>query len=458
MKKLLLILLFFYTKTICALYGQANATHSTWKAGVARVVITPDQPIWLAGYGARTRPSEGVLHDIWAKALVMEDAAGKRAVIVTTDLLGFPKEISDKIRSRLQTKFKLSRAQILLNSSHTHSAPVLQNALSDVYPLDAAQIKKVEQYSREFEDKIINLVGAAITGLQPVRLYAQNGVTRFQVNRRNNKEADLNKQTELKGPNDFAVPVIKVVNNTGKLLAVAFGYACHPTVLDGYQVSGDYVGFAQLELEKAHPGVTALFFQGAGADQNPIPRRSLPLAQQYGRTLAAAVERVLEEEMRPLTSQLITTYSEIPLPLSPAPSAEQFAKMAQEYTGYQKRWAERMLGKSQRGEKFLTAYPYPLQVWRLGDQPIFSLGGELVIEYAIELKRLFGPHIFVLGYSNDVMSYIPSSKVWQEGGYEGESAQMVYGLPAKWGPNIETLILEEMKRLAAQAQVPAVKL
>src|SRR5690606_39897908 len=67
--------------------------------------------------------------------------------------------------------------------------------------------------------------------------------------------------------------------------------------------SGDYVGFAQIALEKAYPGTTALFFQGAGGDQNPLPRRTVALAEQYGNTLAAAVERVVKEEMRPLSPQ-----------------------------------------------------------------------------------------------------------------------------------------------------------
>ena len=69
-----------------------------------------------------------------------------------------------------------------------------------------------------------------------------------------------------------------------------FGYACHPTVLDGYEWSGDYPGFAQIELEKSYPGTVAMFFQGTGADMNPLPRRTVPLAQQYGEELAAAVQ------------------------------------------------------------------------------------------------------------------------------------------------------------------------
>lgn len=77
-----------------------------------------------------------------------------------------------------------------------------------------------------------------------------------------------------------------------------------------------------------------------------------------------------------------------------------------------------------------------------------SLGGEVVIEYSIVLKQIFGQDIFVLGYSNDVMAYIPSATILGEGGYEGTTSQMVYVLPGIWKSNIEILILQEMVRLA----------
>src|SRR5262249_40666907 len=65
-----------------------------WKAGAARVVITRDKPMWLSGYSSRDKPSEGKVHDLWAKALALEDASGKRCVLVTLDLVGIPREVS----------------------------------------------------------------------------------------------------------------------------------------------------------------------------------------------------------------------------------------------------------------------------------------------------------------------------------------------------------------------------
>ena len=452
----ILVLSFFLILTFFSAdaFEDINRSTAGWKAGVARVVITPEHSMWLAGYAVRNRPAEGTLHDLWAKALAIEDAEGERAVLITTDLLGLPKNISDHIRDRLEEKFELSRDQIILNSSHTHSGPVLKNALTDNYPLDPYQLKTIGYYSDKLASRIVAIVGEAFQSMEPVHIYAQNGVTRFQVNRRNNNESILIRQTELKGPNDHAVPVIKVVNKTGDLKAVAFGYACHPTVLNSYKWSGDYPGYAQIELEKSHPGVTALFFQGAGGDQNPLPRRSAALARQYGQELASAVERVLAEDMRELSPQLSTTYSEIELPLNSPPTKDELLQIVQNSSDYQKHWAANMLEKTGRGESLITSYPYPLQVWQIGDQLIMSLGGEIVIEYSIVLKQIFGQDIFVLGYSNDVMAYIPSATILGEGGYEGATSQMVYGLPGTWKSNIEMLIIREIVRLAEQAGVP----
>ena len=95
-----------------------------------------------------------------------------------------------------------------------------------------------------------------------------------------------------------------------------------------------------------------------------------------------------------------------------------------------------------------------MEVWKLGDQPIIILGGEVVVEYTIELKRIFGQNVFVLGYSNDVMSYIPTANMLREGGYEGASSQMVYGLPNTWRSDIETVILQQVLEVAQQAGIP----
>ncbi len=443
-KSFIAVLFFLYLFTSASKINGA-LSDTGWKAGTAKVKITPAENLWLAGYAARTRPSEGKLHDLWAKALFLEDTDGNNALLITTDLVGVSKEFSDRIRNKLNDLWGLSRSQIILNSSHTHSGPVLTNILTNIYPLDDQEKEKIQRYSEWLEEQLITLAEKAIKSLKPVNLYAGNGVVRFQVNRRNNPESKIGKINDLNGPNDYAVPVLKIENKkSGKTKAIVFGYACHPTVLDGYLWSGDYPGFAQLQLEKDYKGALAMFFQGAGADQNPLPRRSVPLARQYGKELAAAVARVLEEKMRPLSTGLKTIYSEINLEFNNPLSKKQLIRFRDENSGYQKRWAEDMLKQIERGIPFEKNYPYPVQLWQIGEQTIVSLGGELLVSYAIALKKALGNDIFVMGYSNDVMTYIPGEKVLAEGGYEGETAHVVFGHPSTWKAGIEQKIIDEV--------------
>uniref|UniRef100_UPI003216816F neutral/alkaline non-lysosomal ceramidase N-terminal domain-containing protein n=1 Tax=uncultured Draconibacterium sp. TaxID=1573823 RepID=UPI003216816F len=438
--------LLFVTTTFAGIEGADKG----WQAGVAREKITPGEPMWMAGYAKRTHPAEGKIHDLWVKALAIKDASGKWAVLVSSDLLGFPRYLSDRIFHAVKLKYGLSRSQLVLNSSHTHSGPVIVESLADCYPLDSIQKKKVIDYSAELEDKIVATIGKAIKSLKPAQIYSGVGVSRIQVNRMFNSESDIMGLDELRGPNNFSVPVLKVVGANRKLMAIVFSYACHATVLDGYQWSGDYPGFAQLELEKEHRGTVAMFFQGAGADQNPLPRRSVALARQYGGELACSVERVLEEEMTPLEPVLKAAYSEVELPFKDYPTEEELVQMVNELDSYQQRWAKRMLTIYRNDEPIMESYPLPLQALKLGNQLLLTMGGEPVIGYTNKFKKLFGQNTIVYGYSNDVMGYIPTAAVLEHGGYEGKSSQIAWGLPAAWNSNVEDLVVEAMTSLVKQ--------
>lgn len=421
-----------------------------WKAGTAKCVITPKNDMWMAGYATRNKPSSGKIHDLWAKALVLEDQQANQLVFVTTDLLGIPKNIAQAITTKLGEAYGLPRANIVLNSSHTHSGPVLEGALTDIYAIDRNEKKKIEAYSSWLTNQIVNIVKQALEHREEAFVYAGSGFSTFQVNRRNNREKELRQLTELKGPNDYSVPVIKVMSAKGQMRALMFSYACHATVLDGYEWSGDYVGFAQLELESLYKGCQAMFVQGAGADQNPLPRKSVALARQYGKVLSAAVEQVIaDDKFQLLAPNLKTAYVEVQLPLEKSNDKAYFKSVLedQDTPNYFLKWAKRMLEKIDAGEKLDTSYPYPVQSILIGDQAIFALGGELVVQYALDLKKEFGNNVMVFGYCNDVMAYIPSERILAEGGYEGDDSQKVYGLPAKWQKGIEQKIIDACKQL-----------
>ena len=278
------------------------------------------------------------------------------------------------------------------------------------------------------------------------------------MNRRNNVEAQvpemLAKDEPLKGPVDHAVPVMTVTRPDGKLEAVLFGYACHPTTLNFLSWCGDYPGFAQLELEQNHPGATAMFVNTCGADQNPLPRRSVELCQRYGHMLAVAVEEVLKQPLKPISSGLRTAFEMIDLPYLNVVSRDELTALLQDANAVRARWADRMLKKLDAGDKFESAYPYPVHAWRLGKEMlVIGMGAETVVDYALRFKREFGPGTWVCGYVDDMIAYIPSRRVWEEGGYEGGFNLYEYGRPAfRWAGDIEDRIAASVQKLVKEVR------
>jgi neutral ceramidase len=420
-----------------------TAQDARWRAGVAKVVITPRRPMWMSGYGARSKPAEGKVHDLWAKALVLEAAPNRKALLVTTDLVGIDRDLSQALCRAIEKRHGIARADIVLSVSHTHCGPVVGTNLRSMYPLDEQQKKLVDDYSRELHERLLGVVDAAVQDLAPVEITRGEGFTTFATNRRNNKEADvpaLRQLGKLRGPVDHAVPVLALRHPDGKLRAVVFGYACHATVLSLYEWCGDYPGFAQLALEEAHPGATAHFWAGCGADQNPLPRRTVALAEQYGQKLAAAVEAVLQAPMTPVAPSLRSSYAEIDLPFAELPTRDKLVEALGSKNVAEAGRARVLLQKLEQSGSLRQTYPYPVQAWQLGDLTWVTLGGEVVVDYVLRLRKDLGP-LWVAGYCNDVMAYIPSLRVLKEGGYEGASSMIVYGQPSVWGPRIEELIV-----------------
>jgi hypothetical protein len=434
--------------------GVAAGADAPWRAGIARAVITPQKSVWLAGYGTK-RPPDGKLHDLWMKALALEDIAGNRAVLVTSDFQGVPKSMSDRVFAQLQEKYGLDRGQVMLTFSHNHCGPRLGDDLVDYYPVEVEQVKLVEQYTERMIERMVAMVGEALGKLAPARLETGQGQATFAVNRRNNREAEVPAAIAagkpLAGPVDHSVPVMTVTRTDGQLIAVLFGYACHPTTLDFTTWCGDYPGFAQLELEERHPGAAAMFVNTCGGDQNPLPRRSVELCQRYGHMLATAVEDVVKQPREPVSPGLRTAFALVELPYLQVASREELLLAQQGDNEIRARWAGRMLKKIERGEPFATAYPYPVHAWRLGNTIVIGMGAETVVDYALRFKKEFGKGTWVCGYADDMIAYIPSRRVWEEGGYEGGSNLYEYGRPAfRWAGDIEDRIAATVHKLVIQ--------
>lgn len=421
----------------------AAPSPAAWKAGAAKVSITPSESIWLAGYAARTKPSEGVRQEIYAKALALEDAAGQRSVLVTLDLVSIRPRTADAVARRVSEKHHIPRERILFNVSHTHSAPIVGDFAS-YEPRMGSYLEKqkdvIARYTAALPIHIADAIDQALASLQPVTLHFEQGFAGFAVNRRR-----VGKR-HFPGPVDHDVPVLALRTPAGDLRAVVFGYACHNTVLGDYMVNGDYAGYAQAALESRHPSAVALFVEGAGADSNPLPRRSVELARRYGETLADAVDEVLKGKMRPVGDQFTAVYETAEVRFEPPPSRADFQKRLESKDEFERHHAKRMLDRLEREGRIPDRYPYPVQAWRFGREfTMLALGGELVVDYSLRFKAKYGwDDLWVAGYSNDVFGYIPSQRVWNEGGYEGGGAFQFSSFPGRFTSDVEDIIIRKV--------------
>lgn len=444
----------------CAGAGQQQ---EKWKAGVASAVITPEQSMWMSGFAARTKPSEGKVHDLHAKALALEDSQGTRLVIVAIELLGIPRHFRDWLEKEVHRRYKLEPDYLLLNASHTHCGPVVKESKYSIYGnsfygLSDEQIKQNRQYVETLQQRLLQLIGRAIENLAPARLGYTHARAGFAMNRRAKIERGFRIHPNPDGPVDHDVPVLRIDNPKGKLQAVLFGYACHSTTLSFYKFCGDYPGFTCRYIEQAHPGAMALFMSGCGGDQNPYPRGNLDYCMQHGRSLANAVEAALLPRARPVSGPVRAALETVTLDFAEPPGREQLEKEAKSTNKYVRRHAEALLEQMEQKGGIRTTYPYPLQVVQFGDDLIMiAMAGEVVVDYSLRFKaELPGPPVWVAGYSNDVFGYLPSVRILKEGGYEGGGAMLYTQLPGPFAPSVEKRVVDKVHELVGKVRLPKI--
>ncbi|MCX7886791.1 MAG: neutral/alkaline non-lysosomal ceramidase N-terminal domain-containing protein [Verrucomicrobiae bacterium] len=440
---------FFAATVLCGAIAVVAQDHNAWKAGVASAKITPQEPVWMAGYAARKKPSEGVATDLFAKALAIEDTNGRRLLIVTMDLIGVPRLLRDWLEQQAKEKYGLPQASLLMNASHTHCGPELRlNRLNAGVKAEFAPA--AERYMHRLKTQLVLLVGDALKRMVPAKLDIQRARCGFAMNRRRPTPSGYINAPNPDGPVDHEVPVLRVSAADGKLMALLFGYACHTTTCGDHLIRGDYAGYAQQYLEEAHPGATAMFIAGCGADQNPYPRRSEELAKAHGRSLAVAVQAALQTVPRPLRNPLKVAFADVTLEFAPVPSPQELKLLAATAKEPRRSHAQRLLNQLKEQGEIRKTYPCPVQVARFGQELILiGIGGEPCVDYSLRLKReLAGPIVWVAGYCNDVFGYLPSLRVLREGGYEAGGATYWGSLPERFTESVEEQVVSKILRLA----------
>ncbi len=432
------------------------------RAGVCRVTITPPIGTYMAGYGARAGPSQGIHDDLLARSLVVEDESGTVALLAA-DAIGFPRVFVDRIRSQVESLTGIPPSHVLICGTHTHSGPDIEGhyspsgpdqALIDVWQRTLAGCVHAAWWHRRDADVGVGL--GSVLGI------------------------GVNRRTPDGQPVDPMVGVVSARSSDGSALGVLVNYTCHAVVLgsDNRFFSADYPGYAVRTIEHVEgPGTVAMFVNGAEGDVNtghsadlsgigaPIPGRTFERAQRLGRRLAGEVIKVLSGTPTMLTGPVAATVQEVTLPLrrvlaaseaqaalaaahaevqrlesaGPAPEAVTAAKIRRFH-------AEVNLGvaKEREAEPAETLMKAELQVLRIGDAAFIAIPGELFVELGLDIKnRSPFPYTFVVGLANGSIGYLPTSAAFEAGGYEAVATRFAAGA----GETVRDTCLAMLERL-----------
>jgi len=413
-------------------------TSPSFKAGAGSIRITPEEPMWLAGFAVRTEPAKGTLSDLFVKALAIEDERGARVVIVSMDLIAVSKSVATKVCFEVRQRFGLSRDQVMLCATHTHYGPELRPDKVPFFHIPPQFAAKIQPFADRLAETIVEAIGQSLARLSPTTLRMAETQVTFAGNRRGAQD-----------PIDHAVPIL-IADGAG----IVFGYACHNTTMPPAEClySGDWAGFAAEQIERQFPGHVALFLAGAGADQNPL-KGPADVSRKHGRELADAI---VIAPSQIITGEIRTAFDEAQLDYQPLPSLETLKSDRCCDDQPRRTKAEFLLDAIQRGHKFDLSYPCPIQVIRIGEQfLLIAIGGEPVIDYAVNLKREFageGKLVWIVGYANDMFGYVPTPRVLAGGGYEGTRSVLWSALPMPFTDSVEDRVMEMARKLATETQ------
>ncbi len=424
--------------------------------GAAKVDITPELPIRLSGYQSRPTETGRVAMPLTARALAIGGDADGPAVLISVEVIAVSEELSEAVAAGIRARHPIPRERIAICALHVHTGPAIAGTIPFMFsrdlPVDEAA--RIARYTARLREKMVEVAVAALAARRPGRLAWGEGAATFAVNRRKIVGGQhVGYTAEPGGVVDHALPVLRATDERGAVRALLVNYACHCTTLKGGDnvVHPDWAGTASASLEQDHAGAVALVSIGCGADSDPQPR-GMVAADQHGRTIADEVGRVLRGEMRALGPVSSARLRRLELPLARVvPRAELEARLqGKPNVAYA---ARQFLNQLDAGRPLPVAVPYPVQTWAFGNElAMVFLGGEVVADYALRLKRELGAgRVWTTAYANDVPCYIPSRRILAEGGYEAEHAMDYYGLPTRLAEDTEDRIVGAVRALLPAA-------
>jgi hypothetical protein len=394
------------------------------KVGTFQIDITPKSGVELSGFAARTQPSTGVLDLLFAKALYLANGS-ERVLWIHCDLVGFDREIVLEFRDWARQRLGLADGQVMLSATHTHSGPCTIY-LQEAGLYDPAYVKLLQGRLREAAE-------AALAKTEDCEVVATEGHLDLAVDRRQ----QASKHT------DPRVAALGFRRNDGDFKAVVVNYAMHPIALgsSNRQISADMPGQAALRLSRQLRGNPAvLVTSGACGNLNP-PAENVPFAQieAWGGQIADAVAAGLAQTP-PTPRALFRVAARIfPLPLDVLDVAgiEAFARRAlldeksltewgDKYRRAVEQWRSALVAAGQAG-RVTDHRDAELFALRLGHVILLGANAEVFSEFADWLRVGTDQKVYVVGYANGDLGYLPTQAAYAEGGYEVEVAHLFYG-------------------------------
>jgi hypothetical protein len=439
--------------------GIAQNTKPSGKkidVGVARIDITPYGPIRLSGYlryGSRINESEGVLQQLWAKAIAFGSDAQGPSVIITVDLAGIQLNMVKQVGKYISTKTKFNPDNLSICASHTHSGPDMGNShnmyFHPVLPVD--QLARIAAYLDSLAPKLEKVALEALHNRKPSYVSWTQGQLAININRRaikNGKWVGHGKVPD--GPVDHSFPMMRITDTDGNIKSIFVSYACHGnTLFDNInKTHGDWIGEAQRLIEANHPGAIALVAQGCAGDTDPLVRGSLAAATQNGQSVADEVEKLLATPLTPLNAAPTVRAVKIQLPFDHVPDVAEFTALSKD-SGAQGRNAEVYLDRIVRGIPIDSTMTFPIECWTFGkDLAMVFLADEMLSGYSLRIREELGTDkLWINAYTNDVKAYVPTKKVIPEGGYEVESNMYYYDHPFRFSSDIEDIIIKAVHNI-----------
>jgi neutral ceramidase len=407
--------------------GAKNAkTEVIMKCGASQVTITPPVGVDLAGFGARQGPSVGVHDDLYVRGLYLE-SGGERLVWLHADLIGFSRETTAEVRAALAAEFGLAARQVMLSATHTHSGPatVLLRWCGSMDP----------DYMAALPGHLVDAARKAVAAAEEVSLRVGEG------------RCTLGQDRRPPGPlshADSALPVIGFQRPDGTFVALLSNYAMHNVSLSSQNchISGDVSGAAARHASNLLPGhPICLLTQGGCGNVNP-PAESpcYEVMQQFGWRLGRQAAYAMQAQAAATEdARLAAALDTLDLPLDvltpEAVEAEYVREMAalqpasafyDHATRAYADWRAETLALLAAGTAPATV-PLDVQTVRIGPVAFVAVAAEVFSRLAVDLRAALGPRVYVVGYANGDIGYLPPQEIYAEGGYEVDNAYKFYG-------------------------------